>query len=74
MASKKKRSKKSYEPPAIQLWDGSWYKIDDGYWHECCDCGLVHDVDYKLENGIIFMRWHVNKRQTKSARKLRDKK
>lgn len=63
---------KKKEKPSIQLWDGSWYKLDDGYLHECCGCGLVHNVDYKLDNGSIFMRWKVNDRETKKARKLRN--
>lgn len=63
---------KKKEPPSIQIWDGSWYKLDDGYYHECCDCSLVHYVDYKLENGVIFMRWRTDARETKKARKLRN--
>ena len=62
---------KKKDAPAIQLWDGSWYKLDDGYLHECCDCGLVHDVNYKMENGSLFMQWNTNTRETKKARKLK---
>jgi len=54
-----------------QLWSGSWYKIDDSYWHECCYCSTIHAVDFKLEQGRILMRWTVNEKQTELAREAR---
>ena len=52
-----------------QLWDGSWYLLDDSYSHQCCDCGLVHSVDFKLENGRLFQRWSVDTKETRKARR-----
>lgn len=63
--------KKKRQQASIQLWDGAWYKLDDSYWHECCDCGLVHSVSFKLENGSLFYQWKTDKRQTALARKLK---
>lgn len=57
--------------PVQQLYDNTWYKIDDMYTHECCDCSLVHTVKYKMVRGNIMMQWNVNTRETKAARKLR---
>ena len=68
-----KRKKPKAEAAAQQLWDGVWYRIDDNYLHECCDCGLVHDVSYKLEKGTLFMRWNVDAKSTAAARRLRRK-
>lgn len=51
-----------------QIWDGSWYKLDDHYLHQCCDCGLAHSVTYKMEKGTLFYRWNINEKETKAAR------
>ena len=52
----------------VQMWDESWY-LDKFTQHECCDCGLVHDVKYTVENGRILTNWKVNKRATNKSRK-----
>lgn len=32
--------------------DGQWHEpIHDGYLAVCCDCGLVHRVDFKVRDG-----------------------
>lgn len=61
-------SRKRQKLDIIQLWDGSWYKLDDGYLHYCCSCHLAHDVDFKLEKGVLWQRWKVNKAETRKAR------
>lgn len=55
----------------IQIEDGKWYKLGHAQLHECCSCGLVHQVDYKLERGVIFERWRQDARETTKARKAR---
>lgn len=57
-------------PVHVQVWDGKWY-LDKFDQHECCDCGLVHDVAYKVEHGKIFTQWKVNERETAKARRAR---
>lgn len=57
---------------AIQIYDGRWYKLAD-YFHECCDCGLVHGVEFKLIDGVMFMRWTKSARETRKSRRLRAK-
>jgi len=56
-----------------QIYDGIWYRTGHGrppYLHECCDCGLVHNIEYKFENGQLFEKWTVDKKETTRARKL----
>lgn len=64
----------------IQIADGAWYALafalgsgDDSepFSEECCDCGLVHDITYKVENGRIWVRYVVNRRVTRLARARR---
>jgi len=55
-----------------QLTDGRWYQVAHGkppYLHECCECGLVHRVEFKIENGRIWERWTIDesKRRKKGA-------
>ena len=64
--------KKATEPQ--QIVDGLWYALAHGkppHTEECCDCGLVHTVDYKVENGVMWARWTVNDGATAEARKRR---
>ena len=59
----------------IQIKSGTWYAAGHGppLTEECCDCGLVHRVEYRLElkNGRIqiFVRWIVDDKATKKARR-----
>jgi len=49
-----------------QLTDGAWYQIAHGkppYHHECCECGLVHRVEFKVENGRIWERWTIDEQK-----------
>lgn len=65
----------------IQIVDGQWYAVafrnaadgDDPFSEECCDCGLVHRVSYKVENGKFWVQYVVDKRATARARARRAK-
>lgn len=65
----------------IQIVDGQWYAVafrnatdeDDPFSEECCDCGLVHRVSYKVENGKFWVQYVVDKRATTRARARRAK-
>ena len=58
--------RKKYTP--VQITDGSWYRVK-GYTHsQCCDCGLVHKEDFKLENGELFFRTSVDAKETEAQR------
>lgn len=52
----------------VQIYDDKFY-LDKFDRHECCGCSLVHDLEYKVENGRIFSRWKVNQRETNKQRK-----
>jgi len=56
----------------IQIIDGTWYAVNHGgppFIEECCDCGLSHRQEWKIENGRLYFRYTVDKRATNSARK-----
>jgi len=54
--------------PTVQINDGSWYPLG-GYDRQiCCDCALVHRLDYKLEKGKIFERVSVDEKATAAER------
>jgi hypothetical protein len=40
--------------PIIEIEDGEWVTIAWKRQREkCCDCGLEHDVDYRVEDGNL---------------------
>lgn len=55
--------------PTVQINDGSWYALGDYDRQVCCDCGLVHKLEYKLEKGRIFERVRVDAKATAAERK-----
>ena len=59
------RPKRDY---TVQMYEDAWY-LDKFTKHECCHCALIHDTEYKIENGRIFTRWKVNEKETKEQRK-----
>lgn len=57
-----------------QLYANEWEEpIQRGYKLECCDCGLVHTMDFKVvvKNGKFHLTFRArrNERETKLARK-----
>ena len=53
---------------------GAWYAAAHGrvpHFEECCDCGLTHRIEYKLDNGRVWFRYTVDDKATKAARKRR---
>ena len=64
--------KKDVEP--VQIIDGKWYAIAFGkapFTEECCDCGLVHVTDFKVENGRFWIRYRRDAKRTAAARAKR---
>jgi len=41
---------------------------------ECCDCGLVHKIDYEIKDGKIILALDRNEERTDKARIKRNKK
>lgn len=50
---------------------GEWVRpVPDGYLFRCCDCALVHSIDFRVVNGDdVEFRVYRAKRETKKARK-----
>lgn len=53
----------------IQMYEDTWYRMDNPGVEECCDCGLIHHVEFKLVRGTLFWRARVDRRATTAARK-----
>jgi hypothetical protein len=75
VSPRKSRSKRRVDPAALvdgnpQMQEGVWYALQhDIEVTECCDCGLVHETEYKLERGRLWWRSRVNVQGTVAARK-----
>ena len=54
--------------------NGEWVQpIRKGYRMACCDCGLVHTMDFRVHNGAIQFRASRNERSTAAMRRERRK-
>lgn len=55
-----------------QLYDNEWFQIKDirDFKLECCDCGLVHDIEWRITRSKkLLMKVAQNKKATIKARK-----
>lgn len=49
-------------------------------WHSafrklaCCDCGLVHNIEYTIINGEVYQRFQINHKSTTAIRREMKKK
>ena len=37
----------------------------------CCDCGLAHDIEFRVKDGKLVMCRHENRRATAATRRKR---
>jgi hypothetical protein len=52
-----------------------WFPLVGGKLrHQCCDCGLIHDVEGRKINREIELRFKRNERATAACRKHKKKK
>ena len=50
--------------------DGEWvFPVHRGYRLACCDCGSVHDIDFRVVNGRVSFRATKNYRATAARRR-----
>lgn len=50
--------------------DGEWISVPKrGFKEQCCDCGLVHRLNFKVVDGTIFIQTFRDGRATSGARK-----
>lgn len=53
---------------------GEWVQpIRRGYRLMCCDCGLVHTMDFRVLKGRVQFRVFRNNRATAAARRAKQK-
>jgi hypothetical protein len=51
---------------------GEWVQpVPAGYRMACCDCGLVHELDFRIHEGRVQMRGKRNNRSTAALRRNR---
>jgi len=55
--------KRRYLPVA----NGVWFRAP--LWVACCDCGLVHRIEYRKRRGVFQLRVHRDARKTAAARR-----
>lgn len=54
----------------LKVQPGEWQQpIRKGYKMACCDCGLVHTMDFRIYKGKIQMRAQRNERSTGQMRR-----
>ncbi len=53
----------------IQQYDGDWMDITDRQRISCCECGLIHNVEYVILRGRILERAFRDARRTASYRR-----
>ena len=50
--------------------DGEWIRVPKrGYKEQCCDCGLVHRLNFRIVDGQIEIQTFRDSRATNGARK-----
>ena len=55
-----------YETPKEDEWV---QPVEDGYKMACCDCGLVHELDFRVRYGRAQFRVRRNNRSTGQIRR-----
>lgn len=72
--SRTRRSSSSTEEvETVQLFDRQWVKSGEYTHQECCGCGLVHRVKFKLVDGELWEQWIEDAKLTRLARARRNK-
>lgn len=52
-----------------QVTDGEWIRVPKrGYKEQCCDCGLVHRMNFRIVDGKIEIQTFRDVRATNGAR------
>lgn len=53
-----------------QIIDGEWFTPSKrGFKEQCCDCGLVHKVDFRVVDNQIQFRCSRDERSTAAVRR-----
>lgn len=59
---------KKYE----QVIEGKWYETPRNSTFICCDCCLVHKIQFKLEKGKLYSKWKRDDRSTAGYRRAKE--
>jgi hypothetical protein len=60
------RISKSVGPDGWSAWQWPYH---DNYRLACCTCGLVHDVNFKISNRMVGVKFKINRRATAAMRR-----
>ena len=63
------KPRKRPQHKTVQIVDSAWYALGGYDSQICCDCGLVHKLEHKLEKGRIYERVMVDAKATATERK-----
>jgi len=55
--------------PDAEGWTEWVQPIEQGYHMSCCDCGLVHEFDFRIEAGRVQFRARRHTRATAQVRR-----
>lgn len=56
----------------VKAGDGDWiWPVRRGWRHRCCDCDLIHTVNFRVRNGRIELQPTRDDRATATARRRR---
>jgi len=55
--------------PGEDGWTPWILPVQSGYKLACCDCGLVHDIDFRFEAGMVEFKVKRNNRATGAMRR-----
>lgn len=75
MAKRTKKRKaisvtREYNPTYEHITEGDWFSaVKEGQDISCCDCGLVHSLEFRLRGGCIQYRFRLRPRQTGQIRR-----
>ena len=58
-------------PKTNQVYEGEYVDVTNGTITACCDCGLVHVVNYKVVDGRILRMLFVDTVRTRNRRKTK---
>ena len=58
-----------YDKPEEDEWV---QPVEEGYKMQCCDCGLVHQIDFRIVDGRVQFRVRRDNRATGQVRRHRN--
>ena len=57
-------------PEYYHVTDGEWIRVPKrGYKEQCCDCGLIHRLNFRIVDGKIEIQAFRDARATNGARR-----